>query len=356
MSETISRYNIHGFCTVDILDQCGRAVGALLDVQNRYQCFRVDDDPATRPDMRIVIRGFKPDLAGCTVLDNAWWVREGYLYHRGETYKMGARWSFDVSGLDGGMIDLRIAANLPGRPFIAGKIIDAFVFYLLQQRGCSLLHASAVARDGEAYLFAARGSGGKTTLALAGAFNHGMQFMGDNFVILKDGVVYSYLSDLNMFGYNLHPRVWESLTTFERARFRLWALLHRLTLGYIKIFSAVSPLRFLSGSLCESAPLKCLSLMKTWKGHSANILTREDLISSMTSNMKLEFFSFVRHAAAYACRFPNADLARLWIAYAETLNRNLPEDVPVQLITVPERISDEVNFQALSAGTGTGVE
>jgi len=348
-SGKVSRYNIHGFCTFDILDNSGYMSEATVDVQQRYQYFKTDYDPALPPDMRVVIEGFEPNVEGCTVLDDSYWIKKGYLYFSGERYKMGARWSFDVSGLDGGVIELRIAANLLGRPFIAGRIISFFIYYLLQRQGCSLLHASAAARDGEAFLFAARGGGGKTTLALAAAFSKDMNFMGDNFVILKDGLIYSYLSDLNMFGYNLHPRVWRSLTKFERIRFRMFAVIHRLTFGYIKIFSSVSPLRFLEGSLCDSAPLKRLSLMKTWKEYSVNSLTREDLIASMTSNMKLEFFSFVRHTAAYACRFPESTMASLWEAYSDQLVTNLPVDVLLQLITVPEQITDEIKAKALAA-------
>ncbi len=347
-----TRYSIHGFCTFDILDQSGGLAKVLVDVQSRYQCFRVDHDPATVPDMRVVIGGFEPDMAGCTKLDDAWWVKEGYLYHRGETYKMGARWSFDVSGLDGDMLELRISANAQGRPFIAGRIISFFIFYLLQLRGYSLLHASTVAQNGDAFLFAARGGGGKTTLALAAVFNMGMSYMGDNFILLKDGMVYSYLSDLNMFGYNLHPRVWENLNTFERTRFRVLAVVYRLTLGYIKIFSSVSPLRFLQGSICDSAQVKNLNMMRTYDSYSCEPLLREDLIPCMTSNMKLEFFSFVRHAAAYACLFPDSCLAKIWDVYPETLAANLPVDAGLQLITVPERITDEVKVQALAAGTG----
>ena len=354
-SGEVSRYSIHGFCTFDILDASGRLMKALMDVQHRYQCFRTEYDPAVSPDLRVTIGDFEPDTAGCTKLDDIWWVKEGYLYHRGEIYKMGAGWSFDVSGLDGDKLELRIAANAQGRPFIAGKIIDAFIFYLLQQRGSSLLHASAVARDGEAFVFAARGGGGKTTLALAAAFQNGMAFMGDNFVILNDGVVYSYLSDLNMFGYNLHPLIWENLNPFERVRFRALAVVYRLTLGYIKVFSAVSPLRFLQASLCASSRMEKLNLMQTHTAFSQATLGREDLIASMTSNMKLEFFSFVRHAAAYACIFPDSALATLWDAYAETLAANLPKDAALQLITIPERITDEVKMQALAAGTGETV-
>ena len=104
------------------------------------------------------------------------------------------------------------------------------------------------------------------------------------------------------------------------------AVVYRLTLGYIKIFSSVSPLRFLQGSICDSAQVKNLNMMRTYDSYSCEPLLREDLIPCMTSNMKLEFFSFVRHAAAYACLFPDLCLAKIWDFYPETLAANLPVD------------------------------
>ena len=46
ISATVSRYNIHGFCSFDILDHSGFMTKALVDVQHRYQYFRTDFDPA----------------------------------------------------------------------------------------------------------------------------------------------------------------------------------------------------------------------------------------------------------------------------------------------------------------------
>ncbi|MCD4672480.1 MAG: hypothetical protein K8R77_07450 [Anaerolineaceae bacterium] len=350
-SDTVARYCIHGICTFDILDQVGPVVQKLLDVQGRYQCFKTDYDPAVSPDLRVTIGKFQPDLHGCTSLDGAYWVKTGYLYHSGETYKMGAGWSFDVAGLESSTIEVRINANFPGRPFIAGKIIDFFIFWLLQQHECSLMHASAVAHEGDVFVFAARGGGGKTTLALAATFNQGMQFMGDNFVILKNGMIYSYLSDLNMFGYNLHPRVWESLTRYECLRFKFWQLVHRFTFGYIKVFSAVSPLRFLQGASCDSGRLKKLTMLQTFGQFSCNPLVREALTAQMTSNMKLEFFSFVRHVAVYGCVFPDTAFANFWQSYTETLQDNLPQ-AEIQRMTLPPHITDKIKAQALAAGLG----
>jgi hypothetical protein len=351
-SGTVSRYNIHGICTFDILDHSGAGVQKLLDVQGRYRCFRTACDPAVPPDLRVTIGRFTPQLAGCLSLDDACWVKEDYLYHRRETYKLGAGWSFDVRGLNSATLEVRIQANLAGRPFIAGRIIDFFLFYLLLQRGYSLLHASAVALGGDVFAFAARGGGGKTTLALAAALDDGLRFLGDNFVILKDGEIFSYLSDLNLFKYNLHPHIWDSLTRLEKWRFYVWLLVYRLSFGYIKVFSAVSPLRFLPLPVEASGRLRQLTLLQTFAQSSCAVLECESLVSHLTSNMKLEFFSFVRHAALVGCVFPDSDFARVWETYPAVLRANLPKDAVYQQMALPSQITDAVKTQALAAGAG----
>lgn len=347
---TLERYSIHGIFTFDICDQASLLVQRALDVQGRYRVFQTRYDPAVPPDLRITIGSFEPDTAGCVALDNAYWVKRDYLCHRGETYKLGAFWRFDVAGMGAETVEVRIDANLQGRPFIAGKIIDFFVFYLLQQRGYSLLHASAVARAQDVYLFAARGGGGKTTLALAAALGQGLQFLGDNFVILKDGVVLSYLSEINLFKYNLHPAIWPCLTAGQRFKFNTWQRVYRWSRGYIKVFTAVSPLRFLPDAGQKQGKLRRLSLLHTCQTYTCQPQPREALLLQLVSNLKLEFFSFVRHAAMYGVIFPEADFARVWQNYARTLQANLPEEVELQRMTLPPAITEAVKAQTLAAG------
>ena len=324
----------------------------LLDVQRRYRCFQTAYDPAVQPDLRVTIGQFQPQVTGCLSLDDAYLLREDYLYHRGERYKLGANWSFDVSGLRAATIELRIAVNWQGRPFIAGKIIDFFIFYLLLQRGICLLHASAVARQEEVYVFGARGGGGKTTLSLAAALDRKLDFLGDNFVLLKDGRIYSYLTDLNMFKYNLHPQVWQSLTWLERLCFNSWLVVHRLSLGYIKVFSPVNPLRFLRGVAPDSGRLCKFSVLQTGWEYACIKADRHTLAAQMTSNLKLEFFSFVRHASLYGCVFPESAFARVWDIYASMLLQHLPETGKYFLLTLPALISDTVKQQSLDEAAG----
>lgn len=75
--------------------------------------------------------------------------------------------------------------------FIIRKAIQLPLMWKMQQKGFYPVHASAVEKDGKAYVFTGFGGVGKTTLGLYLAEN-GYRLMGDNFVFLKDGKIYPY--------------------------------------------------------------------------------------------------------------------------------------------------------------------
>ena len=70
------------------------------------------------------------------------------------------------------------------RPFLLGSMMAA----ILHQRGCHLLHASAVSMHGKAFLFAAPSGGGKSTTA-ASLMSQGATLLCDDVCLLskKDG-------------------------------------------------------------------------------------------------------------------------------------------------------------------------
>ncbi|PSG98650.1 MAG: hypothetical protein BRC29_00805 [Nanohaloarchaea archaeon SW_7_43_1] len=75
--------------------------------------------------------------------------------------------------------------------FIIRRAIQLPLMWKMQQKGFYPVHASAVEKDGEAYVFTGFGGVGKTTLGLYLAEND-YKLMADNLVFLKDGKVYPY--------------------------------------------------------------------------------------------------------------------------------------------------------------------
>ena len=347
----ITRYNLHNIFTFDIIDHQsnrGESLSRLLDINSRYQAFRAPLDLNTSADLTVEVGHFMPSLSGCNVLDDEYYVKPNYLYHTVKVGKLGGALRFDVLGLDNLCCKVKVDTNWIGRPFIPGIIIDFFIQYMLAKRGYSLVHASAVALKNKAALYSGRGGGGKTTIALEAVEKRGLGYLGDNFVIVKDGQLFSFPSDLNMFGYNLKPKIWKNLSKAEQLRFKFWYLVYRFSGGYIKVFTPVSPMQVFSHALQNSALLTAFNSLLTGIEFSYQSIDRTKIIKRTVSNQKLEFFSFVRHTESYGCLFPNSDFARHWEVYEDLLHQNLPSDIPYYQITMPERINSDVINQVIS--------
>ncbi len=336
-----SYFKIHDILSFQIIDRRPALLRKWLPVSNRYGMFKTAAFAVEEADLVVEIGQFQPDLQDCYVIGGEYFIKPDYLYHSGDHYKLGGLYSFDISGLNTGRCRLRISTNPQATPFISGWVIDFFIFYLLTRKGYSLLHASAVARNGQALMFAGRGGGGKTTLAMLCMERAGYAFLGDNYILCKEGQVFSYLSRLNLFGYNLRPEIWEKMSAKERFSFRLSTLIHRMTGGYIKIFTPFHPMRLYPDRICEQAHLAKLALLVSRGCRDAEAVQRAQVLASLVSNMKLEFISFMRHVDEYGSVYPDTPFAVHWQHYQQLLEQNLPVETEYFLACMPDRIHNE---------------
>jgi energy-coupling factor transporter ATP-binding protein EcfA2 len=65
------------------------------------------------------------------------------------------------------------------------------LFWLLERKGFGFLHAAAVAKNGQALLFAGDNGSGKSTLALS-LLAHDYGLLSDNFLLFKESTAYSF--------------------------------------------------------------------------------------------------------------------------------------------------------------------
>ncbi len=344
-----AQYKIHDILSFQIIDRRPAWLRKWLPVGDRYTLFSTDETMKETPDLVVEIGDFKPDLRDCYVIGGEYFLQPDYLFHSGDHYKLGGRYSFDVRGINSGNCHLRINTNPQATPFISGWVIDFFILYLLTRKGYSLLHASSVVRDGQALVLAGRGGGGKTTLALLCMECEDYCFLGDNYTLCKDGQVFSYLSRLNLFGYNLRQEIWEKMSTKERFSFRLFSLIHRLTGGYIKIFTSFSPLRLYPQRTGAQARMAKLALLVNGECRTTAATDRESMLASLTSNMKLEFISFMRHVDEYGSAYPNTPFAAHWQQYRALLEQNLPSEIEYFIASMPEHIQHHTLAETLDA-------
>ncbi len=159
----------------------------------------------------------------------------------------------------------------------------------LMERRISVLHASAVARDGEAYVFPAWAQTGKTNLQLS-LLAHGYDYMSDDWCpVSLSGEVLAFPRYLNLYEYNFHchPQLVEALgngkegravrrqlasTRFARSLNGsnwLVGILQRRLLDHFSVYARASVSQLIHG--CNTtlrAPLARVCLLNTRMGNS----------------------------------------------------------------------------------------
>ena len=198
-------YNIHDIVKFKVI---ANRISNRMDIE--YINF--ESDTIDNPDFTIYLGDFTPSNEGCSILDHTYYIKKNYLYCK-DSYKIG-RWAVEVSGLEENEMTVKLSTNTVGAiaadMFICAFIIDFLIRFKMEQKGYSVVHASAVSKDGNAYLFPSQSGAGKTTTAIYFAEN-GYNFLGDDFVILHNRDVISYLTPLNIFAYNLNPIILKNL-------------------------------------------------------------------------------------------------------------------------------------------------
>jgi len=72
------------------------------------------------------------------------------------------------------------------------------LFYTLETMGFMLLHGAAVARRDHCYLFLGLGGIGKTTLALNLVINEEFKFLTDDFILVRDNLLYGFAEKVRL--------------------------------------------------------------------------------------------------------------------------------------------------------------
>jgi len=76
---------------------------------------------------------------------------------------------------------------------IMREVLHLPLLYILQKEGYILLHGSAVEKYGKAYLFVGGNAMGKTTLALYLVSKFGFKFLSDDFLLIKNNKILSFV-------------------------------------------------------------------------------------------------------------------------------------------------------------------
>jgi len=247
-------------------------------------------------------------------------------------------WEVEITNIEDSPA-IRIATNFVGNITAPLNLIEFFVQYCLLKKGVSVVHASAIGRNGKCILFPARSGGGKTTVALS-LLEEGFSYLGDNYIILHKGIARNYISPLNIFTYNRLPVVERNLTSRQRLSMFFKKRLYGITGGYFKIFEKINPAGLFANLIEDDLDVGLICLLEVNCVPAGNELSvknisRGHLIRKLRYNMELDMLTFSRYIYSYGYMFPNSTLAGFWELYEQNLEQNLPAEVAAVSMNAP---------------------
>jgi len=295
-------------------------------------------------DFIVYLGRFKPTNQDCYITEEKYYIKEDYFYCQKDSYKF-TNWEFEMSGFENGDTIIRIFSNIPGYMWMSGFIIDFMIHYKMNEKGYPILHASCVSKDNRGFMFSGSGGTGKTTITM-NLLEKGFKMLGDNYIILKKGEVFSYLSLLNIFTYNLAPIIKSNLGVKNKIILGLKEIIYRVTQGYIKIFTKLNPKEIFPELTIDKIKLDTVFLILRKKELKEMQIKKIDKIKLceylVTTQMLDNTCLFLPYIAEYSYIFPESKLATYWERYKKNLEENLPDDILIYKVEVPQKYDKEI--------------
>jgi hypothetical protein len=309
------------------------------DLNLRFGYFGADS-LTVEPDLVIEIGPFVPDKPDCVLVDHTYSIGPGYVYCRDR--KGSANWEFELSGLETSRTTLRFHGSMKGLQdllypdLLAQNLIGrSLLQFKLRQKGWLMLHAAAVSRNGKAIILAGRGGAGKSTLAMKLLRTGQYSYLGDDWIALKDGVVYPMPTHFREFNYKMAALDDEHVRgLLQRIRY-VWNMMGNTNYTSLP-YQPGQPAEVDKIFLIDSVDTDSLETMPLDPSSATERLLAnnrmEEMISSMGFGKVLN--GFERYFLAYSFVYPHNALTRYWHDVKSDLAM-LTERYPVHHIIMP---------------------
>ena len=329
-------YSIHDIITFQILSG---TIPKRMEIE--YANFQTN--LRNPPDFTLELGKFKPSNEDCQVIDHTYYIKKNYFYCK-DSYKFG-KWEIQITGLELDKTNVQLWTNSVGTfaadMFICMFFIDFLIRFKLERKGYSVIHASAMSKDNKGFLFPSQSGAGKTTTALY-LSDEGYDYLGDDFVILHDGELYSYPSALNLFSYNLNPAIKKNLSMAENILLSVKNALYIITARKIKIFTKMNP-KILPGlHVVDKATLKALYLLAQGDEFAVSEINPVPVTNSIAINQRMESYPFFKYLLEYSYIFPDSSIARHWEVCEKNLIENLKGAVKYYNVRLPKKYNKDI--------------
>ena len=225
-------YSVNGILSFSVFGP-----GKKVDyVHKQYSYFQVDKS-IEKVDIEVRVGAFDENRI---VGDEFQVVNRKYKVHGDaifaeDSYKV-AKWKFLILGLKKEKTTILFDGNYWGYYILYKFFIEPVIRFKLNDKGYFMIHSSSVFVNGEAFVFPASPSVGKTSTML-NWLHSGMKFIADEYTIIKDGEVYGYPTPLRLHDYNLkaNPYICDDMSVVDKFQISLRTWIFRLSLGYADV-------------------------------------------------------------------------------------------------------------------------
>jgi len=324
-------YNIHDLLKIRVTGNERFDLGRKL----KYLFFEGEEE-IEDPNIVLNIGKFNPSNENCDIVAHKYYIKENYFYCKDKGKRI--KWEVEILGFENG----KTVVNFNGKDsglkgiifptFLAQEFLIPLIEYKLAKKNYFLLHAGAVSRNSNAYIFTGRPGAYKTTLIMDFIRRTHFDFLGDDRVIVKKEKVLCFPTSLFLFEFMLKNMSTEKRSLFDN--------IHLFKQILIKKYEYNVP-------LIDSSKLKSLFFISRVDRTNVNKieLTLKRGIDKLVVNNKAEYVTstpripssqFYKYILVYSLVFPDNELAKHWIVLRKGLEKIL-KDVPMYEIEMPHR-------------------
>lgn len=334
------RYNIHDIITFEVIDKRKYAAKKIDTFYNQFKYYR-EFSNSKNTDFIINISNFDPQNEECQILDGKYYVKDNYIYCKDE--KKLSKWRIELSNWDKSPTTINISTNIFGNISVLTNFTDFLIHLKMAEKGYPLIHSSGVLIDNRGIAFAARSSGGKTTIA-TNLMERGFKYFGDNFIVLNSSQIYNFLSPLNLYTYNLTPLIRKNLTFRKKTSIFAKQALYIVSRRYLKLSTKLNLFEILPDQVINQGKLDILFLIIPKTNFSINKLDKKELIKHLVYNQQIEFMHmpFLNYIYAYSYVFPDSTIGNHWKIYENSLRDAIGDKVKIYKIEVPLKYNSSI--------------
>ena len=170
----------------------------------------------------------------------------------------------------------------------------------------------------------------------------GTTLLGDNWVIVSKGAAFSFHLPINLYHYNVAPKLKNQLPFSCRFDMTWKRMACFVSAGYLKKSTPVVLRSILPDLVAESAPLKKIFLLSQGPEFRSNSIDRQKALNRLVANDMMDREAFYRYMTAYATCYPSGPVANHWNRLYDSLDTAIPDHVDFVDLVVEKRITPQI--------------